>query len=600
MAYRLRVSAPGKIILSGEHAVVYGYPALIVAVDRRLAVTLSGKKTSIESNIPIGCGMGSSAALAVAKSGLLLEKKNRPWDLGGINKKAYELEKRQHGNPSGADNTISTHGGFLWYRKEAEGLKTFSPVPVSIRLPKFILINTGKPIETTKEMVSMVSKLVKKDPLKYKTIFTKIEAVTKAFLKYLLGEEKKDISVLLKENERLLEKLGVVSKSTIKIIREIERFGGAAKVSGAGGIKDRSGVLLAYHREPGKLLAFAKKNNLEAFTANLGEEGVRIEKKIKVSAPGKLMLFGEHAAVYGKPCIVTAVDQRMSVTVEACNNNRILINAPEVGINGFSIDLNEINRQNYPKEVAFILAAVRNFYEKYHLREGLEITTKSEFPSLFGFGSSSAVTVALTKALGEIFDIQVSRKELFDMCFKTVIDVQKVGSGFDIAAAIWGGTLYFISGGKKIVPILQKRLSLVVGYTGIKADTATLINSVAMLRRQNLKLVDSIFGSISLIVERTRNLLVKNNYVALGRQADMNQGLLDSLGVSTTELSSLIVASRRAGAYGAKLSGAGGGDCMIAFVSEKSRKPVEKAIEKTGGKVIDVQTGAEGVRIEKW
>ena len=278
MANRLRVSAPGKIILSGEHAVVYGHPALVVAVDRRLTVTLSGKKTEIESDIPIGCGMGSSAALAVAKSGLFLKRKSITWDLEEINKKAYELEKMQHGNPSGVDNTVSTYGGFLWYRKEAEGLKTFSSVPVKIKLPKFFLINTGKPVETTKEMVSVVARLVKKHPLKYKTIFTKIEVVTKFFLKCLLGEEKNDISTLIKENERLLEKLGVVSKSTIKTVKGIERIGGAAKISGAGGIKGNSGVLLAYHKGRDKLVGFAKDMNLDIFPVKLGEGGVRIEK----------------------------------------------------------------------------------------------------------------------------------------------------------------------------------------------------------------------------------------------------------------------------------------------------------------------------------
>lgn len=102
----LKVSVPGKLILSGEHAVVYGYPAIATAINLRLTATRAGK---IESDIPIGAGMGSSAAFAVALSAFKVGELN----LEKINKFAYKLEKGLHGNPSGVDNTIVTYGGFL-------------------------------------------------------------------------------------------------------------------------------------------------------------------------------------------------------------------------------------------------------------------------------------------------------------------------------------------------------------------------------------------------------------------------------------------------------------------------------------------------------
>jgi len=273
----LKVSAPGKLIISGEHTVVYGYPALVAAVDKRLSVTLTGGKKTIESNIPIGCGMGSSAAFAVATSAAKIFLKKKKLSLDEVNNVAYKMEKKRHGNPSGVDNAISTYGGFLWYRKESESFKLFSPVKVKKTLPKIYLIDTGRPTESTKEMVAGVQKLYKKDPLNTEIVFRKIERVTKSFLKYLLGEGAINFQELIKENEALLEKLGVVSNSTINLIREIERIGGAAKVSGAGGWKDKSGVLLVYHKNPEKLHIFAKKNNLNPFEVKLGEEGVRIE-----------------------------------------------------------------------------------------------------------------------------------------------------------------------------------------------------------------------------------------------------------------------------------------------------------------------------------
>lgn len=274
----VKVSAPGKVILSGEHAVVYSYPALVAAVNKRLSITRIGNKKEIDSDIPIGCGMGSSAAFAVASSALNIKLKGEKWDLEKINQEAYKREKKQHGNPSGGDNTISTYGGFLWYRKEAESLKTFSQIHSKRKLSNLFAINTGRPNESTKEMVSYVAGLYRKRKSKIDSILKDIEEVTKAFLRYLLAEENLSLEALIKGNESLLENLGVVSKSTIQLIREIEKIGGAAKVSGAGGKKDKSGILLAYHQDPDRLVMLAKDMNLDIFPIRLGEGGVRDEK----------------------------------------------------------------------------------------------------------------------------------------------------------------------------------------------------------------------------------------------------------------------------------------------------------------------------------
>ena len=126
-----------------------------------------------------------------------------------------------------------------------------------------------------------------------------------------------------------------------------------------------------------------------------------------------------------------------------------------------------------------------------------------------------------------------------------------------------------------------------------------MVKEVSGLRKSNQKLVDSIFDIIDSVVNKAPKLIVGSDFENLGQLANLNQGLLDSLGVSTTKLSDLIFAARSAGAYGAKLSGAGGGDCMIAFVPNGKRKSIGKAIEKAGGKVISIKSGAEGVRIEK-
>lgn len=318
---------------------------------------------------------------------------------------------------------------------------------------------------------------------------------------------------------------------------------------------------------------------------------------LTVSAPGKLMLFGEHAVLYGKPCIVTAVDQRIRLKAKIINREIINISAPQVGIKKYTIKVSDLGKVEYPKGVKFLLKAVEIFFKKYKVGSGLDLETKSEFSSLFGFGSSSAVTVCAVKALSKLFDIEVDNKSLFDIAYQTVLSVQGVGSGFDLAAAIWGGTIFFENGGKKIEPINVNNLPIVVGYSGIKADTATLVKRVAGLHKKEREKADKIFNSIEKIVKQAKLALEDTNYFKLGELMDQNHTLLQKLAVSIPRLDSMAVSAKEAGAFGAKLSGAGGGDCMIALTPDKSVRKVKKAIKNAGGVVLNVKFNAEGVKI---
>ena len=156
---------------------------------------------------------------------------------------------------------------------------------------------------------------------------------------------------------------------------------------------------------------------------------------IKVSAPGKLVLFGEHAVVHGKPCIVTAVDQRMKVKANFNGEDELVVNAPQLGIKNYKRTVSELGSQEMPKQVSFVEAVLKRFFEKYGLKKGLNITTHSQFSHTFGFGSSSAITITVIKALSLLYKIKLSDKEIFDLGYRAVLDIQGVGSGFDLAAA---------------------------------------------------------------------------------------------------------------------------------------------------------------------
>lgn len=127
-------------------------------------------------------------------------------------------------------------------------------------------------------MVAKVRELYSAHPRKIERIFRNIEKTAKGMLSLLLTKKYPQLGDLFKENEKLLEELKVVSSQTQSLIRKIEKIGGGAKISGAGGIKRGSGIILAYHQEPGILLNFAQKEKLSCFEVKLGEEGVRIEK----------------------------------------------------------------------------------------------------------------------------------------------------------------------------------------------------------------------------------------------------------------------------------------------------------------------------------
>ncbi len=280
---RVSYSAPGKIILSGEHSVVYGKPAFVTAVDLRLTVTVEdgdkgtkhqsvdhieevvlsylrkhitvSKKTfscEYTSDIPIGRGMGSSAAFCVATVAALLHfYTGKQYDKQVINSLAYQSEKYFHGMPSGVDVSASCFGGLIFYRKEFEFLKHISSL--NFKIPKKIqdnlyLIDSGKPSESTAEMVKLVGKRYNESPKDMEQTLVQIEKVTKRMVISIVKEDSTMFKEALQENEKLVEDLGIVSAQTRKLIESLSPIG-IGKVTGAGGIAEGSGMILFYSED---------------------------------------------------------------------------------------------------------------------------------------------------------------------------------------------------------------------------------------------------------------------------------------------------------------------------------------------------------------
>ncbi len=319
---------------------------------------------------------------------------------------------------------------------------------------------------------------------------------------------------------------------------------------------------------------------------------------ITASAPGKLLLFGDHAVVYHYPCLVTAVDLRVSVTVEPLAAAEILIETPALRENQrtYSLPVQALsNLQTYDPQTAFVTAAIQQLYARYNLNTGLKINTTGPRIS-FGLGSSSAVTVATVFALAHLFDLNLEKQDVFDLAYAAVLAVQKVGSGFDVASAVYGGTIYYQSGLSQPLPSLD--YPLVIGYSGEKVSTTNLVKQVAALYERYPLIVSPVFQAMGQITAQARDALLVQNWEMLGELMNLHQGLLSALGVSTLGLEELVYAARLQGAYGAKLSGAGGGDCMYALVDASRRKALEDALLAAGGRAVSLGVNAGGVRIE--
>ena len=311
----ITISVPSKVHLLGEHAVVYGKPAFLGAINKRISVTIGSSKTKqilgdqtyikeikqllailereiqnktefkadkpylikINSQIPVRFGLGSSAALSASFTAALLSFFKIPWSNKTVFDIAYEGEKFFHGNPSGGDLAAVIEGGFLWFRKEFEFLKTFATLPFSPHknIKQFILINSGKPEESTKEMIEKVAKLKTSTPQKIQALFNSQEEWTKQMVIDFKDGNEENLMECIKLGEQNLEKLGVVGARAKVLIRSIERIGGVAKISGAGGVKSGSGMLLVYHKDTGKLLNYIKQKKLEFLKIRIGVEGLK-------------------------------------------------------------------------------------------------------------------------------------------------------------------------------------------------------------------------------------------------------------------------------------------------------------------------------------
>jgi mevalonate kinase len=238
----------------------------------------------VDSRLPIGSGFGSSAATATAVIAAALAwrsaQRSAPLDRGRIEQLALEVERRQHGLPSGVDTATVVRGGLLWARKTAAGLEVETLEGRAPLLGRLRVYDTGTPPEPTGAVVAAVRSRRERDAARFERLLDRIEGAARGLRAELFPAEEDSgrVLYLLREHEACLEELGVVPEPVREVVRRIEGAGGAAKISGAGSLAGPgAGSLLVYHPEPDRIASWRILKPFPSHSVQLGAPGLRQE-----------------------------------------------------------------------------------------------------------------------------------------------------------------------------------------------------------------------------------------------------------------------------------------------------------------------------------
>ncbi len=298
------------------------------------------------------------------------------------------------------------------------------------------------------------------------------------------------------------------------------------------------------------------------------------------SACGKVILLGEHAVVYGVPALVVGIDQGASATVAGLGGER---EASELVLRaGGALQTagQFVARATDSTDVARAFASL---IEAAGLAGAVRVEAHTNLPTAAGLGCSAAIGVAIARAIlewrrrsglaGET-PSAVSAGPSAEPTLEWAMAWERVfhgnPSGVDTAAAARGGCLLYrrTEGGGLIEPVtLGRSLPLAIAHTGHASSTRTMVDRVACLRAGQPEMVQRAFDRIASLVPVARRALEAGDLALVGQAMTENQALLEQLQVSTDETAQLCKSAREAGALGAKLTGSGGGGCVVAIAA---------------------------------
>lgn len=300
---------------------------------------------------------------------------------------------------------------------------------------------------------------------------------------------------------------------------------------------------------------------------------------IEATAPAKVILFGEHAVVYGRPALAAPVTHlRARATIEATGGPGVRLVAPDLGRETRL----ETARPDNP------LAATVRIVERHAGRTappGTTISVTSAIPIASGLGSGAAIAVAVIRVLSLYMDLGLPREAVSALAYEVERLHHGTPSGVDNTVIAFEQPVYFIRRQPEnvIEPFVPARpLRLVIGDTGVRSATKHVVGDVRGRWTADRVAYETIFDACGRLAEAGRAALMLGDLGEVGRLMSENHAWLVKMGVSSAELDRLVAAAEAAGALGAKLSGAGRGGNMIALVNQRNEEAVCDALRIAG------------------
>ena len=307
---------------------------------------------------------------------------------------------------------------------------------------------------------------------------------------------------------------------------------------------------------------------------------------ISASAPGKIILFGEHAVVYSRPAIAIPLMQLKATAYFLADPTaplgNIKLTAADIGM---QTNLNDL-AEDHPFRVLFQL--VQKHFQLDHF-PAMSVKIRSEIPIAAGLGSGTAVSVALIRGLSLFLGVKLSAAQISALAFEVEKIYHRTPSGVDNTVITYEKPVFFMKDHLPEPIYVGNDCVFLIADTGIKSMTSSVVGEVRINWENNRKHYESNFDSIASITQDAKEMLISGDEKQVGELMNKNHHLLVQMGVSCDQLDHLVTSALRAGALGAKLSGAGKGGNIIALVQESSARDVRLALENAGAtRVIQI------------